>query len=158
MKVEAEEGYWSLVEPIWDQLNEAWDIGPEELVRRFTSIHSAARHLYAAHWCISEVENGGLLQFFWNSTGILAPEAREGFAVVGLNDLARVLDEAMNYFGESYPRERNERLASLPDWPQGERSSWDPFHKLDDRFYNYSVQWEAAASAFTQSIKQASLG
>jgi hypothetical protein len=52
--------------------------------------------LYAAHWCISNVDNGGLLQFFWNSTGILAPEAREGFTIAGLKDLARVLEEASN--------------------------------------------------------------
>ena len=87
-----------MIEPIWDQLNEAWDSGPEEFLRRFTSIRSGARHLYAAHWCISEVENGGLLQFFWNGTGILAPEARESFAVVGLSGLAGVLEDAMNYF------------------------------------------------------------
>jgi len=26
--------------------------------------------LYAAHFCLSEVHNGGFLQLFWNSTGI----------------------------------------------------------------------------------------
>jgi Domain of unknown function (DUF4375) len=158
MKAETGEGYWSLVEPLWDQLNEAWDVGPEEFIRRFTSTRSGARHLYAAHWCISEVENGGLFQFFWNSTGILAPEAKEGFTVVGLGNLARILEEAMRHFGEPYLRERKDRLASLPNWPQHERTAWDPFHELDDRFYDFSVQWEAAANAFAQSIKQSTIG
>lgn len=158
MRTEAEEGYWSLVEPIWDQLNETWEIGPENFVQRFSSIDSDAKYLYAAHWCISEVDNGGLLQFFWNSTGILAPEAMKGFKLAGLTDLAQILDEAIRHFGEAYPRERTERLLSLPDWQRIERKKWDPFHKLDDRFYDHSGKWEAAANVFAQRIKRTPVG
>jgi hypothetical protein len=158
MKTEAAEGYWSLVEPLWDPLTEAWESGPEAFVRQFGSIGSDAKYLYAAHWCISEVDNGGLLQFFWNSTGILAPEAVKGFELVGLTDLAQILQEAMRHFGEAYPRERSERVAPLPDWPRGERSKWDPFHTLDDRFYDHSTKWEVAANAFALRIRQAPAG
>jgi Domain of unknown function (DUF4375) len=158
MKTNAEEGYWSLIEPMWDQLNEAWDISPEEFVDRFAAIGSDAKHLYATHWCISEVDNGGFLQFFWNTTGILAPEAMEGFKVVGMTNLAQVLDEAIKHFGDSYPRERNERLASLPDWQRGGRSDWDPFHNLDKRFYEYSIEWKDAANAFMHRIQRGSNG
>ncbi len=35
--------------------------------------------LYAVFFCDSEIRNGGLRQLFGNSTGILVPEAIEGF-------------------------------------------------------------------------------
>ena len=67
---------WSLVEPIWLPLNRSWD-DAEEFVRRFRGVRPEAGHLYAAHWCQSEVCNGGFDQFFSNTTGLLAPEALE---------------------------------------------------------------------------------
>jgi len=42
------------------------------------------QHLYCGHRCQSEVTNGGLYQFFSNTTGLLAPEALFGFREIGL--------------------------------------------------------------------------
>ncbi len=82
--------HWSLVEPVWLRLNKTWD-DPEEFVRRLRSVGLEIGHLYAAHWCQSEVCNGGLHQFFSNSTGLLAPEALEAFRAIGAEDWARYL-------------------------------------------------------------------
>jgi Domain of unknown function (DUF4375) len=149
----SDDGYWSLVEPIWLSLNQSWDRGAKEFIRQFSSMRSDAKHLYAAHWCMSEVDNGGLFQFFSNTTGILAPEAEAGFRAIGLAQLSQLLSEAMRYFGEPYPRDRSERLASLPASQRGERDKWNPFHKLDNSFYDCSSQWQAAADAFALRIK-----
>ena len=68
--------YWSLVEPISDKI-EIYE-GPEEFACAFAGVPRPAGLLFAAHFCQSEVCNGGFDQFFSNSTGVLAPEAIEG--------------------------------------------------------------------------------
>ncbi len=50
--------------------------------------------------------NGGLGQFFSNSTGVLAPEAAEAFTIIGMPKCADALFNAMKFFGETYPRDR----------------------------------------------------
>jgi hypothetical protein len=95
--------YWDYIEPYWD----VFDIynGPQGFE---SSIHNAPRPavlLYAAHFCQSEVHNGGFLQFFWNDTGVLAPEAVEGYSVIGMPTLASLLREAASVLGTQYPRE-----------------------------------------------------
>src|ERR1700722_15197167 len=98
----AEVGYWSLIEPVWFPLNSSWDDGCEEFLRQFRAVRPEVGNLYAAHWCQSEVCNGGLHQFFSNTTGLLAPEALEGFRAIGLTDCAEILAEAMKFFGSPY--------------------------------------------------------
>lgn len=63
----------------------------------------------AALQCDGEVCNGRFRQFFRNSTGILAPEAVDGFDLLGFPACAKALREAMSRFGVPYPRGRWER-------------------------------------------------
>src|SRR5262249_40500524 len=101
-------------------------------------------HLFASHWCQSEVRNGGFHQFFSNSTGILAPEAAAGFRAIGLEACASLLEEAMKHFGSPYPREREVRSENL------ERDERDPFGPVDDRFLDAIADegYERAADDF----------
>lgn len=102
--------YWELVEPIFS------DINTEGAASYFASIVAVPRPvllLYAAHFCIAEVFNGGLLQFFWNSTGVIAPEAIEGLVAVGMPRLAAVLSHATMLLGSPYPRDRDDRWDAL---------------------------------------------
>jgi hypothetical protein len=64
-------GYWDVVEPYWNQI----DIqDPDIFQHTFQSAPKISGLMFAAHFCQSEVCNGGFHQFFWNSTGVLAPE------------------------------------------------------------------------------------
>lgn len=139
--------YWSLVEPVWLPLNLTWE-DPEKFVRKFRRVRPEAGHLYAAHWCQSEVRNGGFHQFFSNTTGLLAPEALEGFRAIGLVEWAEILAKAMAHFGTPYPRDRYDRLKFLPIRQGRSRKEWDPFYKLDERFYESTDEWEDAANAY----------
>src|SRR5262249_28683463 len=112
--------YWTLIEPIWLPLNHSWD-DPEKFIRKYRRVPPAAGHLYAAHWCQSEVRNGGFHQFFSNTTGLLAPEALEGFRAIGMTAWAEILAEAMKHFGKTYPRGRDNREESLPIRQRGPR-------------------------------------
>ena len=144
--------YRSLIEPVWLQLNRSWDDGPEEFVHLLRSIRPEIGHLYAAHWCQSEVCNGGLHQFFSNSTGLLAPEALEGFRAIGAADWAEILSEAMRPFGTPYPRDRERREQLLPTSQGRVREEWDPFYELDERFYKWTKNWEGAANGYAERI------
>lgn len=144
--------YWSLIEPVWLKLNRSWDDGPEKFVRLFRSVGPEIGHLYAAHWCQSEVCNGGLHQFFSNTSGLLAPEALTGFRAIGATDWAKILDEAMKHFGEPYPRDRKQRKKFLPAAHGRARKEWDPFDHLDERFYKWTANWEVAANKFAEQI------
>lgn len=91
--------------------------------------------LAATIYGINDINNGGLHQFFHNSTGVHAPEMVEWLNRAGYNGAAEVLLDAMKVFGEPYPRSRDVRTAFLDGFGgEGSRDDWDPFAKLDDRF------------------------
>jgi hypothetical protein len=108
---EAGHSYWDFIEPYWD----VFDIynGPEGFESSIRDAPRPAVFLYAAHFCQSEVHNGGFLQFFWNNTGVLAPEAIEGYSVIGMPTLASLLKEAAAALGTPYPRDRDDRWDAL---------------------------------------------
>jgi hypothetical protein len=144
--------YWTLVEPVWLPLNRSWDDGPQRFVRRFRSVRLEVGHLYATHWCQSEVRNGGFHQFFSNTTGLLAPEALNGFRAIGAVEWAGILAEAMRFFGTPYPRDRGDRGESLPMSQRRPREEWDPFYKLDERFYEWADNWEDTVNAYAARV------
>ena len=67
--------------PIWDAIN-IYD-GPEVFLTTLNHVSREAGLLFAAYFCQTEVCNGGFHQFFFNSTGVLAPEAVDGFTAIG---------------------------------------------------------------------------
>jgi len=145
---EESNSYWSAISPYWFSLNESWDHGPSAFIAESQSVPPPILDLYAAHWFQSEVNNGGLHQFFFNSTGILAPEAASALKAIGLREWSAVLLEAMQYFGEPYPRERMSRIHMLPKMVGQSRDAWDPFLALDERFFGCADSernvWESA--------------
>ncbi|MCA9457705.1 MAG: DUF4375 domain-containing protein [Nitrospira sp.] len=125
--------YWRVLEPIWDQVS-IYN-GADTFLTGFTQLSEIQQHLFAAHWCQSEVRNGGFHQFFSNPTGVLAPEAVRAFAVIGLVEAAEVLTRALRFFGAHYPRDQSVRLLMLRSLVGQQRSEWDPFYALDPEFY-----------------------
>ena len=125
--------YWQAVEPIWGVVS-IYD-GPTVFLEQFGKVTLAQGYLFAAHWCQSEVCNGGFHQFFTNPTGVLAPEAAAGYKALGMPECARVVAEAMAFFVTPYPRGQEMRIAALRQVPGETREEWDPFYELDDRFY-----------------------
>jgi hypothetical protein len=98
--------YWELVEPLFDKVDVD---SPEAFFTSIQGLNPLIVNLFAAHFCLSEVHNGGFLQSFWNPTGILAPEAIQGFCAIGMPKLAAVILEAAVPLGSPYPRERDAR-------------------------------------------------
>lgn len=122
-----------MVKPVWESIS-IYD-GPDVFLEQFAQAPVASRILFAAHWCQSEVRNGGLHQFFSNSTGVLAPEAILAFKEIGLLSLALVVQEASAWFGPIYPREREIRAEVLDTFEKENPEDWDPFTALDKEFF-----------------------
>ena len=142
--------YWDLVAAICDQVS-IYD-GPEVFLNGFNASPRRARNLLAAHWCVSEVTNGGFTQFFSNSTGVLAPEAADAFSEIGLAELSRLVREAIAYFGPSYPRDRSKRQDILEVLVSNSDLRRGPFGVLDGKFDDLlsldSGGWEVCANAY----------
>ncbi len=148
-----DEGYWGIIEAPFDEVS-IYD-GPHKFLRAFGKLPPHVGHLLAAHWCQSEVCNGGFHQFFVNATGVLAPEAVEGFAAIGILEWNLLLKEAMAHFGSSYPRDQAARQKLLPDPVRGKTpKAWNPFFQLDENFHAWlrpnADGWEQAADAYAR--------
>ncbi len=106
--------------------------GPEVFLQDFAQVSRAQQIAFAGFWFQAEVLNGGLEQFFSNNTGVLAPEAMAACREVGLPNLASRLEQAMAWFGQSYPRERGAREDALEVFADTHENSGGPFDELDD--------------------------
>ena len=112
---------------------DAW--GPDG----FTPIPGLNREaliLSATNYGISDIENGGLDQFFHNGTGTFAPEMVECFQGMGLEAAAQLLGEAMRRMGEPYPRSREARWEKLEAFYQSRKDDERMFEGLDFEFYD----------------------
>lgn len=148
-------GYWTLVEPIWDTVS-IYD-GGDVFLQQYTASPEASRVLFAAHWCQSEINNGGFEQFFSNSTGVLAPEGVQAFRALGMPETAALIDKAMEVFGPTYPRERSEREDALDKaWDDFDDDA-DPFSDLDESFFERveteNGGFESAADHYAAAAK-----
>ncbi len=132
--------YWKFIEPIWEEV----DIfsSPKIFLEQFAKISLPQQNLLAVHWCCSEVENGGLHQFFWNPTGILAPEAVKGFQAICFDKIAKNLQEAMRFFGEEYPREQRIRIEMLDKIRGTAREDFDPFSMFEPELFADNIKYE----------------
>jgi hypothetical protein len=102
--------YWDVVEPVFKLI----DLRDQDSFFSTTAVMPRpVVLLYAAHFCLSELHNGGFLQFFWNSTGLIAPEAADGFIAIGMPKLASLLLDTAAPLGSPYPRDRDARWDAL---------------------------------------------
>jgi hypothetical protein len=105
-----------------------------EPVIHWVDIYDGAKYLLAQHgtlnrdqvclqavlWCHIETQNGGMSQFFGNSTGVVAPEALEGFKRFGAKAHHRDLGRIMKEFPwKNTLRDRRARQVQLQKrWPE----------------------------------------
>ena len=142
--------YWDVVGALWDVI----DIyeGPGGFRQTYNSVPRESGLMFAAHFCQSDVCSGGFEQFFWNPTGVLAPEAVEAFGEIGLPRLAAVIESAMDLLGPPYPRNRDERKSRLSQVPEG------AFDDLDESFFalikSEEGGFKAAANRYVERMGQ----
>lgn len=125
--------YFSIIEPVFGKISFA---DPTEVfLYKFLRLIEVERNLFATHFCYAQIVNGGLNQFFWNSTGIVAPESALGFRAIGFKRCAEIIEEAISFFDKPYSRDcayRRENLARI----EKKLGNLDPFSSMDDEFYD----------------------
>jgi hypothetical protein len=145
--------FWKCLESVGDTIS-IYD-GPSTFLKQFSAAPVAPRDLFAAHWCQSEVCNGGFAQFFGNSTGVLAPEAVNAFRVLGMPQTATALAKAISCFGPEYPRDRTSRQAALAAIGSGAHAIKALFSGLEREFYSLidseNGGFVAAADAYAEA-------
>lgn len=144
---------FNLIWPVSDVPSDDISIydGPDMFLADFAAATETQRVVFAAYWLQAEVLNGGLQQFFYNDSGVLAPEAVQAFHALGLPKLAAGVESAMQWFGSSYPREREARQAALVV----NEDEIYPFDTLDDEvmkcIYEENGGLESTALSYVQS-------
>lgn len=104
---------WVVLERLWDAAS-IYD-GRAKLVETLKLASPGQVALYAVWWTQSEVRNGGMRQYFHNDTGVLAPEAIEGFRRIGEVEVSEALRRAVEAFPGGYSPDTRERQARLQD-------------------------------------------
>ena len=100
-----EDLHWAVLQPMWHELHTPYEPDP-----RLHQATPGQRALYALYWLESETSNGGLHQYFWNPTGMLADEAVQGAHRLGLSGYADLLAEAITTVFDSPTVPQDQRL------------------------------------------------
>jgi hypothetical protein len=133
-----------ILDPVW------WsgDIygGVAEYERCLRPFSREQRLMFALLWYQSEVNNGGHDQFFYNSTGIVFPDALAALKELNLREGVAILVEAGRRLGDAPSRNRKERQAQLD-------RLHPHFGDLDDRFYalDRKVNIDSAMTAYMRA-------
>lgn len=108
---------------------------------------SEHQRLYSAVFmCDAEINNGGLAQYFVNSSGDQWRDALDGFKAMGLKERLDILTEAIEKFGNTGPStDRNIRQDQLSKLYKRDDSIFDA---LDSRYYDSSEVIEVFTSRF----------
>ena len=90
-------------------------------------------YLYATVIFDGEVANGGLPQFFENTSGALAPVVRDALQEMELRHYATIMTQLINAFGPEYPRNH---------WVRVDKIDMDPaLQEMLDRGYHAIDVW-----------------
>ncbi len=81
------------------------DINSQEKLR---ALAAPDQYLWLIYWLYGEVQNGGIDQFLWNSSGEYALETLEALQAVGAAESYRVLKEACDLFPDARPSQDQE--------------------------------------------------
>ena len=105
-----------------------------EIVARLNTLPIEQRTLLAMEFFNTEFSNGGVHQFFLNSSGAVAPEVYDAFREMDLPRQAAIYKRGLDMFGNKYPRDtqvRRDKYFNHSDW-----NDWDKqLSALTDEFY-----------------------
>ncbi|TGM58870.1 DMP19 family protein [Leptospira adleri] len=126
-----ENGSFEIIEPLWWAIN-VYE-GEKEYIEDLKGFSNEQKYLFAIHRYSAEVNNGGHDQFFFNSSGIVAEDALEGFRKIGLDENYNILKESMDRLGGKPFKDRDKRTIQLEE-------SKALFDDLDDLFYKTDLE------------------
>lgn len=123
-------------EKLYEKLEARWEkLG-------FESLEREEQETIALFWLESEVMNGGLHQYFLNSSGDMFPFALSGLRRIGAKKSLHALESAAEKLGSIYPENRDDRIDILEQLGE----NVDPFkvetgvlQELQERLFDISL-------------------
>ena len=103
--------YFAVIEPVFLFVS-IYD-GPRRYENDLAKFSTEQRLVLAYHWYLSEVNNGGHDQFYYNSTGIVWPDALKAFRELGHSEVVAIIDASLSRLGGNPSLDRDERLEQL---------------------------------------------
>ena len=105
----------------------------EDLLEGFNSLNDEQRVFYAVNYLEMEVNNGGLCQFFVNSSRMVAPIVSEHMGIIGAIEHKKLYDA----FIEKHQINTNDLSSFDSDTIEVFQSQYEryPFDEYDDAFY-----------------------
>jgi hypothetical protein len=127
--------FWALIEPIWP------DSSVEDELEHISYGTPGQRALYATTLFMREVDNGGIEQFFWNSSSLYCYEVLEGFKLLGMTEYYETLNKALTFFPDSkVPSDWIERQKYIDNRKDEIKSFFEPLNDViygEERLYPY---------------------
>lgn len=115
-------------------------IQPRRVVHRhletpgYADSPAPVRHLWALELLGMELVNGGIHQYFFNSSGDLWPNAQEGLEQAGYTQSAAAFKKAVALFGQNGPS--TNRMVRFKQLDQLSKSTEAELDRLGDQVYN----------------------
>lgn len=136
---------FSVIEPLW------WSVSIYDDEKKYyedlSLFTDPQKYVFAIQWYLSEVNNGGHDQFYFNSTGIVWEEAMIGFRTIGLNEGFDILQQSTKLMGGNPSKDREER--------QDQLEKYEPeFESLDNKLYEIEDQIENALLNYIRTNKK----
>ena len=105
----------------------------DEIADGLCALNEEQRILYAVNYLEIEVNNGGLCQFFVNSSRIVAPTVSDYMGIIGANKHKQLYDD----FVQKYRIDLNDLSSFDSDTAEDFEAQYDryPFDEFDDAFY-----------------------
>jgi len=126
--------FWALIEPLWP------DASVRNELRHIAKATPGQRALYVLTLFMREVDNGGLEQFFFNSSGMYSEEVQKALRLLGAHDQLSAFEAALEIFPDgTVPEDQEERTDLVEAIPKQQRKRF--FESLNERLYGEERLW-----------------
>jgi len=126
--------FWALIEPVWPHAS----VADADELRHIAAATPGQRALYVTTLFAREVDNGGLEQFFHNSSGLYAQSVREAFILLEAKEHQIAYESAISLFpGGKAPIDQARRIRAMKAIPNRN----DVFHRLDEQLEDERRLW-----------------
>ena len=105
----------------------------EDLADGVNSLNNSQKIFHSLNWFEMEVNNGGLCQFFVNSSRIVAPLVSEYMGIIGAEEHKKLYDDFVDKNDIDLSELSYFNIAEVEDFEEKNQSY--PFDEYDDKFY-----------------------
>lgn len=129
---------------MWGKFNEDW-ANQYEVIE---SLPKPCRDVYACCTVVDEINNGGLNQLFFNSTGQFAQMAQEGFHTLGSDNLSSIMKDTIEIYEKNKELLERYNDGTLESFSESYNESF--FDELDKRFFEEESSFDSLLEVYVR--------